>query len=57
MGSDGGTNVVKGPVKKVARNEIVEEMQKMNSGKATAPSNVSVEMIVASGEVGVKVMM
>ena len=29
------TNVVEGPVEKVARNEIVEAMQKMNSGKAT----------------------
>ena len=32
-------------------------MQKMKSGKATEPSEVSVEMIVASGEIGVKVMM
>ena len=29
----------------------------MKSGKATGPSEVSVEMIVASGEIGVKVMM
>ena len=32
-------------------------MQKMKSGEATRPSQVSVEMIVASGEIGVKVMM
>ena len=32
-------------------------MQKMKSGKATGPSEVSVEMIVASGEIRVKVMM
>ena len=32
-------------------------MQKTKSGKATGPSKVSVEMIVASGEIGVKVMM
>ena len=32
-------------------------MQKMKSGKATGPSEVSAEMIVASGEVGMKVMM
>ena len=42
---------------KVARNEIVEAMQKMKSGKATGPSEVSVEMIVASSEIGVNVMM
>ena len=29
----------------------------MKSGKATGPSEASVEMIVASGEIGVKVMM
>ena len=51
------TNVVERPVEKVAHNKIVEAMQKMKSGKATGPSEVSVEMIVASGEIGVKVIM
>ena len=51
------TDVVEEPVEKVARNEIVEAMQKMKSGKATGPSEVSVEMVVASDEIGVKVMM
>ena len=51
------TDVVEGPVEKVVRNEIVEEMQKMKSGKATRPTEVNVTMIVASGEIGVKVMM
>ena len=32
-------------------------MQKMRSGKATAPFEVSAEMISASGKIGVKVMM
>ena len=50
------TDLVEGPVEKVARNEIVEAMQRRKSGKATGPSEVSVEMIVASGEIGVKVM-
>ena len=49
-------DVIERLVEKVARNEIVQAMQKMISGKATAPSEVSVEMIVASGEIGVKVM-
>ena len=35
----------------MARNEIVEAMQKMKSGKAIGPSEVSVEVIVASGEI------
>ena len=51
------TDVVEGPVEKVARNEILKAMQKMESGKATGTSEVSVEMIVATGEIGVKVMM
>ena len=51
------TDIVEGPVEKVARNEIVEVMQKMKSGKATGPSEVSVETIVVSGEIEVKVMM
>ena len=41
----------------MAHNEIGEAMQKMKSGKATRPSEVSVEIIVASSEIGVKVMM
>ena len=51
------TDLVEGPLEKVACNEIVETMQKMESGKAIGPSEVNVEMIVASGEIGVKVMM
>ena len=51
------TDLVKGPVEKVARNEIVEAIQSMKSEKAAGPSEVSVEMIVASGEIEVKVMM
>ena len=37
-------------MKKVAHNQIVEAMQKMKSREVTGPSEVSVEMIVASGE-------
>ena len=51
------TDLVEGPVDKVACNEIVESTQKMKSGKATGPFEVSVEVIVASGEIWVKVMM
>ena len=51
------TDLVEGTVKKVVRDEIVEAMQSMKSGKATGPSEVNVETIVASGEVGMKVMM
>ena len=46
-------DLVEGPVEKVARYEIVEAMQKIKSGKQTVLFEVSVEMIVASGEIGV----
>ena len=45
------TDVVEGSVEKVARNKNVEAMQKMKSGKETGPSEVNVEMIVASGKI------
>ena len=51
------TDVVEGPVEKMVHHEIVEATQKMKSGKATGPSEVSVEMIVASDKVKNKVMM
>ena len=44
-------------MEKVAGNKIVEAMQKMKSGKATGPSEVKVKMIVAGGEIRVKVVM
>ena len=50
-------DVVEEPVEKVAYNEIVEAMQKIKSGKSTGPSEISVEMIVASGKIGVKTIM
>ena len=51
------TDVVGGPVEKVAHDEIVEAIQSMKSGKATGTSGVSVETILASAEIRVKVMM
>ena len=51
------TDPVERPVENVACNEIVEAIQSMKSRKATGTSEVSVEMIVASGEIRVKVMM
>ena len=51
------TDVAERTVKKMARNEIVEAMEKMISGMATGLSEVSGEMIVASGGIEVKVMM
>ena len=50
-------NAVEGPIERITREEVVEAMRRMKSGKATGPSEVSVEMIIASGEIGIKVMM
>ena len=47
------TDLVEGPVEKVVRDEIVEAIQSMKSGNANGTSEVTVEMIVASGEIGV----
>ena len=51
------TDEVEGPVEKVARNEIVEAMQKMKPRKATGRFEVCVKIIVASGKIGVKLIM
>ena len=40
----------------VTYKKVVQAMQKMKSGKKSELSELSVEMIVACGEIGVKVM-
>ena len=48
--------MLEGPVEKVSREEVVRAMREMKTGKAVGPSEVSVEMITASGEIGIAVM-
>ena len=48
--------MVEGPVKNVSREEMAITIKVMKTGKATRPSEVGAEMICASGEVGVSVM-
>ena len=50
-------SLVEGPVERVSREEVVQAMRGMKTGKASGPSEVSVEMIIASGEMGIKVIM
>ena len=50
------TDVVQGQREKVVCNEITQAVQKMKSGKATGPSEISVKMIVAGSKIGVKGM-
>ena len=49
--------LVEGPVERVSREEVVKALGKMKAGKAAGPSEVSVEMIAASGGIGIDVMM
>ena len=48
---------VEGPIEKVSREEIVKAIKMMKPGKASGPSEVSTEMIIASGEIGIQVML
>ena len=49
------TELVEGPVERISREEVVKAIREMKAGKAAGPSEVSVEMIEASGEIGVAV--
>ena len=49
-------DLVEGPVERVSREEVVKAMGEMKAGKAAGPSEVSVEMIAASGEIEIGVM-
>ena len=48
--------MVEGPIKNVTRKEMVIAIKVMKLGKAAGPSEVCAEMISASGEAGVSVM-
>ena len=48
--------LVEGPVERVSREEEVKAIREMKAGKAAGPSDLSVEMIVASWEIGIGVM-
>ena len=49
-------DLVEGPVEKVSREEVVQAVGNMKAGKAAGPSEISVEMITASGEIGIDMM-
>ena len=48
--------LVEGPVERVSREEVVIAIWEMKVGKAAGPSKLSVELIVASGEIGIGAM-
>ena len=49
-------DLVEGPIERVSSEEVVKSIREMKAGKAAGPSEVSVEMIGASGEMGIGVM-
>ena len=49
-------DMVEGPVEGVTDEEVMEAMNKMKLGKAAGPSEVNMNMIIASGTFGVGVM-
>ena len=49
-------DVVEGPVVCVCREEVLQALNEMNTGKDPGPSEVSLELIAASGAVRIHVM-
>ena len=49
-------DLVEGPVERVSREEVVKVIREMKVGKAAGPSEVTVQMIAARGEIEIGVM-
>ena len=49
-------DAVEGPVVCVSREEVLQALNEMKTGKLPGPSEVSLELIAASGGVGIQVM-
>ena len=49
-------DAVEGPVVCVSREEVLQALNEMKTGKTPGPSNVSLELITASGGRGIDVM-
>ena len=49
-------DAVEGPVVYVSREDVLQALNEMKTGKAPGPSEVSLELIAASGGVGIQVM-
>ena len=47
---------VKAQLRELVREEVAKAIREMKVGKAAGPSEVSIEMIAASGEIGIGVM-
>ena len=49
-------DMVEGPVEEVTYEEVIKAMNKIKLGKAAGPSEVNMDMIMASGKFGVGVL-
>ena len=56
MGLERESKIGGRPVERFSREEVVKAIREMKVGKAAGPLEVSVEMIAASGEIGIGVM-
>ena len=52
-----GGDVLEGPVDCIGRDDIVQILNEMNTGKVPGPSDVSMELIAASITVGIQAML
>ena len=50
-------DTVQGPIERVMRDEIMDLFKHLKIGMAAGPSDVYAEMILASGDVGIRVLM
>ena len=50
-------DAVEGPIERVMREEIMEAFKYLKIGKTPGPTEVYAEMILASGDVGIRVLM
>ena len=46
-------DTVEGQVDYVSRDEVIQALREMKTGKAPVPSDVSLELIAADGEIGI----
>ena len=49
-------DAVEGPVICISREDVLQTLNEIKTGKAPGPSEVSLELIAASGNVGIQVM-
>jgi len=50
-------DIIEGPVERISHNEIVKSIESMKTSKAPGPSEVNTEMVIASGDTGIRVLM